>query len=72
MFGEIEQEENRTLPDLNLREIMTFVPLIILAFWIGLYPKTFLDYLHDPVNQIVEKVRPGEFSPLPAQTALRE
>lgn len=72
MFGQIEQEENRILPDLNLREIATFVPLIILAFWIGLYPKTFLDYLHDPVNQIVERVRPGEFSPLPAQTALRE
>lgn len=72
MFGQIEQEENRILPDLNLREIVTFVPLIILAFWIGLYPKTFLDYLHDPVNQIVERVRPGEFSPLPAQTALRE
>ena len=72
MFGQIEQEENRILPDLNLREIATFVPLIILAFWIGLYPKTFLDYLHDPVNQIVDRVRPGEFSPLPAQTALRE
>jgi len=72
MFGPLDQEENRVLPDLNWREMVTFVPLIILAFWIGLYPNTFLDYLHDPVNQIVERVRPGEFSPLPAQVALRE
>ena len=72
MFGELKHEENQNLPDLNWREMATFIPLIILAFWIGLYPKTFLDYLHDPVNQIVERVRPNEFSPLPAQVALRE
>ena len=72
MFGELEHQENRNLPDLNWREIATFVPLIILAFWIGLYPKFFLDYLHEPVNQIVERVRPNQFSPLPAQVALRE
>ena len=72
MFGELEHEENQNLPDLNWREIATFVPLIILAFWIGLYPKVFLDYLHEPVNQIVERVRPNQFSPLPAQVALRE
>jgi NADH-quinone oxidoreductase subunit M len=72
MFGELEHQENRNLPDLNWREIATFVPLIILAFWIGLYPKVFLDYLHEPVNQIVERVRPNQFSPLPAQVALRE
>ncbi len=72
MFGKLEHEENKNLHDLNWRELATFVPLIILAFWIGLYPKTFLVYLHEPVNQIVERVRPGEFSPLPAQTALRE
>ena len=72
MFGAIEQEENRNLPDLNLRELATFVPLIILAFWIGLYPKTFLDYLHEPVNQIVERVRPGEFQPLSTRAERRE
>ena len=65
MFGPLEGEENQRLTDLNWRELATFVPLIVLAFWIGLYPRTFLDYLHEPVNQVVEKVRPGEFDPLP-------
>ena len=72
MFGPLDQAENHNLPDLNLRELATFVPLIILVFWIGLYPNTFLEYLHDPVNQIVERVRPGEFSPLPVQVELRK
>jgi NADH-quinone oxidoreductase subunit M len=72
MFGEVKHEENRKLPDLNLRELATFVPLIILAFWIGLYPKTFLDYLHEPVNDIVKIVRPGEFPPLPTQVSVKE
>ena len=72
MFGPIDHAENKNLPDLSLRELATFVPLVILAFWIGLYPKPFLDYLHDPVNQIVEKVRPGEFTPLPVQVATKE
>ncbi|MDA2926086.1 NADH-quinone oxidoreductase subunit M [Acidobacteria bacterium AH-259-G07] len=72
MFGQLDDPENRNFPDLNWRELTTFVPLIILAFWIGLYPKTFLDYLHAPVNQIVERVRPGEFPLLPVQVAVKE
>ena len=70
MFGTIKQEENRKLPDLTPRELATFVPLIILAFWIGLYPSPFLSYLHEPVNQIVEKVRPGEFQPRSMQARI--
>jgi NADH-quinone oxidoreductase subunit M len=30
-------------PDLNVREIAALLPLAILVFWIGLYPKYFLD-----------------------------
>jgi len=59
MLGKIENDANRNLRDLNLRELATFVPLIVLAFWIGLYPQPFLRYLDEPVKQIVERVRPG-------------
>ncbi|MFQ5739596.1 MAG: NADH-quinone oxidoreductase subunit M [Acidobacteriota bacterium] len=72
MFGRNDNPENQKLPDLNRRELATFVPLIILAFWIGLYPRTFLDYLHDPVNKIVEIVRPGQFVPIATQSAAKE
>jgi NADH-quinone oxidoreductase subunit M len=72
MFGTVDKAENQRLADLNWREVSLFLPLIVLAFWIGLYPRTFLDYLHEPVNQIVEKVRPGEYSPLPVRAAVKE
>jgi NADH-quinone oxidoreductase subunit M len=57
MFGKLENEANKHLPDLNMRELVTFVPLIILAFWIGIYPTYFTKYLDEPVNAIVERVR---------------
>ena len=45
MFGKIENPKNEKLLDLNGREWATFVPLIVLAVWIGVYPAPFLDRL---------------------------
>ncbi len=61
MFGVCDNPKNQVLKDLNLREIMTLVPLILWAFWIGLYPKPFFDVLNKPVNAIVERVNPNFF-----------
>ncbi|MBI2822425.1 MAG: NADH-quinone oxidoreductase subunit M [Acidobacteria bacterium] len=69
MFGKLDNPENEKLSDLNLRELATFVPLIILAFWIGLYPKTFLQYLDQPVVQIVQRVRPNLLQGMEMKTA---
>ncbi len=41
-FGKLDKPENQALKDLNGREIATLVPIILLCFWIGLYPSTFL------------------------------
>ncbi|HMD83117.1 MAG TPA: NADH-quinone oxidoreductase subunit M [Terriglobia bacterium] len=61
MFGPCENPKNQILKDLNFREIMTLVPLIIWAFWIGIYPKPFFDVLDKPVNAIVERLNPNFF-----------
>jgi NADH-quinone oxidoreductase subunit M len=58
MLGEVANEKNRFLPDLNLREWAFFLPLILWAFWIGLYPKPHFDVLDKSVNAIVERVNP--------------
>src|SRR6266513_749540 len=58
-FGQVTNPKNEKLHDLTPREVLTFVPLIIMAFWIGLYPKPFFEILEQPVNQIVQTVRPG-------------
>jgi len=56
MFGKLDKEENKTLADLSVREIMTLVPLAVLAFWIGLYPKPFFDVLEEPVDRLVAQI----------------
>jgi NADH-quinone oxidoreductase subunit M len=58
MFGPITQFANEDLPDLNLREYATLVPLVILAFWIGIYPKPFFALIEKPVENIVRLVNP--------------
>jgi NADH-quinone oxidoreductase subunit M len=57
-FGTIDNPKNERLPDLNVREWAYMVPLMILALWIGVYPKPFLEYIQQPVNAIVKQVRP--------------
>src|SRR3954462_14258117 len=56
MFGKIENPKNEHLLDLNHREFATFVPLLVLAVWMGLYPTPFLRRLESSVNHIVLRV----------------
>jgi NADH-quinone oxidoreductase subunit M len=49
MFGPITNPKNEKLADLNWRELATLVPLVIWAFWIGLYPKPYFRVLEQPV-----------------------
>jgi len=58
MFGPVTQFANESLPDLNVREYFTLVPLVLLAFWIGIYPKPFFAVIEKPVQKIVEQVNP--------------
>jgi NADH-quinone oxidoreductase subunit M len=59
-FGTVTNPKNEKLHDLTPREVLTFVPLLIMAFWIGLYPKPFFQILEQPVNQIVQSVNHPE------------
>jgi NADH-quinone oxidoreductase subunit M len=61
-WGKVTNEENLHLKDLNRRELATLVPLIVLCFWIGIYPKPFLAFLHGPMARLAEVVQPGRFS----------
>jgi NADH-quinone oxidoreductase subunit M len=70
MFGKLDNPANQNLADLNLRELATFIPLIILAFWIGIYPAYFTKFLDQPVNAIVERVRTDYFKSNKAQVSL--
>ena len=58
MFGKIENPKNEHLLDLNFREFATYAPLLILAVWIGLYPKPFIDRLQTSVDRVVVRINP--------------
>jgi NADH-quinone oxidoreductase subunit M len=62
MFGTLDNPKNQNLKDLNFREFMTLAPLVVWAFWIGLYPKPFFRVLEKPVQKIVERVRPEYYT----------
>jgi NADH-quinone oxidoreductase subunit M len=62
MFGPVTNAANEHLADLNAREYATLVPLVLLAFWIGIYPKPLFTVLEGPVRQIVEQVNPGYYN----------
>ena len=62
MFGNVTNPANEHLPDLNWREHATLVPLIALAFWIGIYPKPLFRVLDTPVQRLVLAVNPGYYT----------
>ena len=51
--GELVADKHHPLHDLNWREITVMVPLVILIFWMGLFPNTFLDYSKASVEHLV-------------------
>ena len=59
MFGPVDNPKNEQLADLSMREVATFVPLIILAVWIGLYPSPILRRLESSVTYVIARVNPG-------------
>jgi NADH-quinone oxidoreductase subunit M len=44
MYGPVTHEENRSLTDLNLREIGLLVPLVVFMVWIGIRSADFTRY----------------------------
>jgi NADH-quinone oxidoreductase subunit M len=47
-----------SLKDLGVREVVTLVPLVGLAVWIGVYPATFLNMIHVPAQNLISQVEP--------------
>ena len=41
--------------DLDKREILIFAPLVILTLWMGVYPTTFLDFIHVSAENLTTK-----------------
>lgn len=53
MFGPITHDENKTLTDLNKREIGLLIPLVIFIIWIGIRPADFTQYSEEWVDSFI-------------------
>jgi NADH-quinone oxidoreductase subunit M len=69
MFGKVENPKNENLPDLSVREFATFVPLIVLAVWIGIYPAPFLTRVEPTVKNVIARLNPAYATPSAATAA---
>ena len=52
-YGAITVEANKSLKDLNARELTAFVPLVLVVLWLGVYPKPVLDPIDTSVKNLV-------------------
>jgi NADH-quinone oxidoreductase subunit M len=59
MFGELDNPKNQKLLDLNAREIGIMVPLIVMIFVMGIYPKPFIDKMDPAIKKLVTQIRPA-------------
>ena len=58
-YGKITKAANEKLVDLDLREKLVLVPLVIMVFWIGIYPKPFFRLLEPSVKTVIRQVEAG-------------
>jgi NADH-quinone oxidoreductase subunit M len=56
MFNKLSNPENQKLKDLNKREWAILLPIVILIFWIGIYPKPLISRLDVSVNHLLTQV----------------
>lgn len=58
-FGKPLQQRTKALADLSRRELAVFVPLLVMIFWIGIYPKPFFDKMEPSVKAWIHQMEYG-------------
>ena len=55
IFGKLEKPALQGLLDLDRREVLVFVPLLVVVMWMGIFPASFLNVFHASVTALIEK-----------------
>jgi len=53
MLGELTKNDLKDILDLNKREAFTFIPLLLLTIWLGIYPAPVLDVLAPAIDKLL-------------------
>ena len=69
LFGPLVHDENKGLPDVNRRELAVLVPLVVLALWIGVQPRPFLDKASGSLDRLNERIEDARARHALAQAA---
>jgi NADH-quinone oxidoreductase subunit M len=56
-LGRLDNQANLALPEINRRELITLIPLLVVIFWIGLYPRFFFALLNPSIEQLAAIVQ---------------
>ncbi|GAB4172572.1 MAG: NADH-quinone oxidoreductase subunit M [Thalassobaculales bacterium] len=70
VFGVLEKADLKALPDLSLREVAVFAPLVVMTLWMGIYPSSFLKPIGTSVDALL-KAHAERLAELPPPPALR-
>ncbi len=68
-FGKITNAHNEHLADMNAREVVAALPLVVLVFFIGLYPNAAFGVIHASVENLVQHVN-AKMASAPAVTQM--
>jgi NADH-quinone oxidoreductase subunit M len=60
MFVEPKQKGAPALPDASAREKWILIPIVVLVFWIGVWPGFFLSRMHASVDAVLRPVVEAE------------
>jgi NADH-quinone oxidoreductase subunit M len=66
MLGPLTNPQNRKLHDLSGRETWVLVPMLVMAFWLGISPKTFLKDIDPAVTATLGQIK-EKFAAEPAK-----
>ncbi|MEQ9123270.1 MAG: NADH-quinone oxidoreductase subunit M, partial [Alphaproteobacteria bacterium] len=57
IFGRLEREDLKSIQDLTWRESAIFAPMVLLVFWMGIYPSSFLDGIQPAVAETLRQAQ---------------
>ena len=55
VFGILDKDNLKKILDINSRELLIFIPLLLIVFVMGIYPSLFLDAIHASVDNLVDR-----------------
>ena len=53
IFGKLTKPDLMAILDLSRREVLVFAPLVVMVFWMGVYPASFLEIIGPSVENLI-------------------